>query len=214
MDAPADAAMPTAPARARLAAAFTRAYPFLSGCASLANHRLLRAFDGAPSVTVWAKVAGGAVLADLDDYIGRAAWYFGDLDRKISGLFDRYARPGDMVADVGANIGVTALRLARAVGPTGRVVAFEPHPETAARLRAAVARCSAAQVEVCELALGDKAGTARLVRPPGNAGGAAAGSITTASRCRASGRRFEKNGKIWQALGESNPSFQVENLAS
>lgn len=173
MDAPAGAAMPTAPAKARLAAVFTRVYPFLSGCASLANHPLLRAFDGAPNVTVWAKVAGGAVLADLGDYVGRAAWYFGDLDRKISGLIDRYARPGDTVADIGANIGVTTLRMARAVGPRGRVVAFEPHPETAARLRAAVARSNAAQVEVCELALGDEAGTARLVRPPGNAGAAA-----------------------------------------
>ncbi|MBB5518698.1 FkbM family methyltransferase [Amphiplicatus metriothermophilus] len=174
MGAPIDAAERTTPAPpgARLLAVCARAYPFLSGCASLANHRLLRRLDGAPRATVWARVAGGAVLADLDDYVGRAAWYFGDLDRKISKLFARYVRSGDTVADIGANIGVTALKLAQLVGPHGRVVAFEPHPDTAARLRAAVARSGARQVDVQELALSDAAGTARLARPPGNAGAA------------------------------------------
>lgn len=37
------------------------------------------------------------------------------------------ARPGDVVYDVGANIGLYTLVAARAVGPLGRVYAFEPH---------------------------------------------------------------------------------------
>ncbi len=36
--------------------------------------------------------------------------------------------PGDVVIDVGANIGSIALACARKVGPAGRVFAFEPHP--------------------------------------------------------------------------------------
>lgn len=36
------------------------------------------------------------------------------------------ARPGGVVVDVGANIGAHTLPLARAVGPSGRVLAYEP----------------------------------------------------------------------------------------
>lgn len=39
---------------------------------------------------------------------------------------ERHARAGDVVYDVGANIGAYALVAAHCVGPTGRVFAFEP----------------------------------------------------------------------------------------
>jgi FkbM family methyltransferase len=40
----------------------------------------------------------------------------------------RLLRPGDTMVDVGANVGNMALAAAAAVGPDGRVYAFEPHP--------------------------------------------------------------------------------------
>jgi FkbM family methyltransferase len=40
----------------------------------------------------------------------------------------RLARPGMACADIGANVGLLTLALARAVGPEGRVWAFEPEP--------------------------------------------------------------------------------------
>lgn len=45
-------------------------------------------------------------------------------------------REGDMVWDVGANVGYYTKRFAETVGPDGHVVAFEPFPMTAERLRA------------------------------------------------------------------------------
>ena len=39
-------------------------------------------------------------------------------------------RPGDCVWDVGANVGYYTTRFSRAVGPNGRVVAFEPSPRS------------------------------------------------------------------------------------
>ena len=44
-------------------------------------------------------------------------------------------RPGATVVDIGANIGAFAVMAASIVGPRGRVIAFEPIPETFERLR-------------------------------------------------------------------------------
>jgi FkbM family methyltransferase len=44
-------------------------------------------------------------------------------------------RPGDFVVDLGANIGILTLVAGQAVGPTGRVFAFEPTPATVRLLR-------------------------------------------------------------------------------
>src|ERR1700704_1572310 len=41
---------------------------------------------------------------------------------------------GGVFVDVGANVGTYAMVLARHVGPSGKVIAIEPHPVTHARL--------------------------------------------------------------------------------
>jgi len=69
---------------------------------------------------------------------------------------------GQVVADVGANFGAYTLDAAHAVGPMGRVLAFEPSPQTAAMLRASVDRNRLPQVQVHEVALGARRGTASL----------------------------------------------------
>lgn len=70
--------------------------------------------------------------------------------------------PGNVVVDVGANIGNTALAAASRVGASGRVVAFEPHPRTHAFLLENVALNGARQVEVHNAAVGAKAGTVKF----------------------------------------------------
>jgi FkbM family methyltransferase len=50
-----------------------------------------------------------------------------------------HTRGGDTIAEVGASIGIYTLALASRVGLEGRVVAFEPDPESAAELEANVA---------------------------------------------------------------------------
>ena len=44
-------------------------------------------------------------------------------------LLKKWIKTGDSVIDVGANVGHYSLELSKLVGPTGRVFAFEPHPE-------------------------------------------------------------------------------------
>lgn len=47
-----------------------------------------------------------------------------------------YVKPGDVVIDIGANVGDTVRHYAERVGPTGFVLAVEPHPLSAETLRA------------------------------------------------------------------------------
>lgn len=57
--------------------------------------------------------------------IRTGAWYEPEMD-----LIPYAVRAGDVALDIGANFGVYAYHLSRAVGPGGRVYAFEPVPFT------------------------------------------------------------------------------------
>jgi FkbM family methyltransferase len=63
---------------------------------------------------------------------------------------------GDVVWDVGANIGALSLIAARIVGPTGRVIAVEPEAGCAAAIRANAARNDLHWLEVREVAATDR----------------------------------------------------------
>ncbi len=57
----------------------------------------------------------------------------------ITQAMARVVRPGMVAVDVGANLGYYTVLMAEAVGPTGRVLAFEPNPAIAELLRRTVA---------------------------------------------------------------------------
>ena len=76
----------------------------------------------------------------------------------------RFLRPGDLFIDVGANIGLFTLIAAAHVGPTGRVVAFEPTPVTYSRLLDNVRLNQFANVTCNKLALSDRSERLKLVR--------------------------------------------------
>lgn len=76
------------------------------------------------------------------DVVSKSLYWLGAFDPWVGAALGRLARPGDTVLDVGANIGATAIPLARRVGPEGRVLCFEPFPDHAAKLRANI-RCNA-----------------------------------------------------------------------
>lgn len=63
---------------------------------------------------------------DLREGIDLAIFLFGMFERRTVLACRRRLRPGDVALDVGANIGALTLHLARCVGPSGRVFAFEP----------------------------------------------------------------------------------------
>jgi FkbM family methyltransferase len=83
-------------------------------------------------------------------------------------LMQQLVRPGMTVVDAGANLGYFTLLLADLVGPDGRVLAFEPNPHIARRLRQSVAvNGFAGRTAVHDVALGDAEREVGLVVPAG-----------------------------------------------
>jgi FkbM family methyltransferase len=77
-------------------------------------------------------------------------------------LMTRTVRAGDVVVDVGANVGFHAVLASRLVGAAGRVYAVEPMPWTLEMLRANLARHECTNVEVIPVAATDTGGSMRL----------------------------------------------------
>jgi FkbM family methyltransferase len=71
-------------------------------------------------------------------------------------------QPGQKIIDIGANHGVYTLSMAKRVGPTGRVWAFEPASSTAALLEASITANGYSQVVLEKCALSNVMGTAQL----------------------------------------------------
>jgi FkbM family methyltransferase len=71
-------------------------------------------------------------------------------------------QPGQRVLDIGANYGVYTLSMARAVGPAGRVWAFEPASATARYLAEGIAVNGFTQVTLEQCALSSAVGEAKL----------------------------------------------------
>ncbi len=145
-----------------LLAFLTRRYPLYSGGIRFANHALIQKLGGTGDDLVWARVKGGEVLCNLNDLVGRTAFYTGDLDRKISWVCARIVKPGDTVLDIGANVGIVSLWLAKLVGANGKVHAFEPNPELQKLLNQTIQRNHAYNICSHPVALGSQPGQLEL----------------------------------------------------
>jgi len=116
---------------------------------------------------VHARRLGLALDLDLRDNLQRVLWWTGTYEPALLAFVRAELRQGDVVADVGAHIGVHALTAAlrlRTLGG-GRVLAFEPARDSADRIRAA-ALAVGLDVEVVETALGREDGTVGLFADP------------------------------------------------
>ncbi|NLT84365.1 FkbM family methyltransferase [Coprothermobacter proteolyticus] len=74
--------------------------------------------------------------------------------------YDSIVEPklGDIVFDIGAYVGDTALWFSKAVGPQGKVYAFEPEPSNFAKLKANLERNKVTNVIPLQLALSENEG--------------------------------------------------------
>lgn len=91
--------------------------------------------------------------------------------------FDRVAARAaefENFVDIGANIGLYSLIAAQAMPEGRRIIAFEPAPDTLARLNANLTFNNVSRVEVVQAALSEEPGEMELFRPPNNLGGTSA----------------------------------------
>lgn len=110
------------------------------------------------------RLSGAALLTDrrgwvysvpsLREPVAQHMLMDGAYEEEIQREIDRLVRSGDVVVDVGANIGALALPCAAAVGPRGHVLAIEASPTVSEYLLRNVKRAGAAQIQVIQALVG------------------------------------------------------------
>jgi FkbM family methyltransferase len=118
--------------------------------------RLLRNRD----LTIQSGAAAGARINLGGSYL---QYLTGDVETSVQELLTKVIEPGQVVYDVGANIGFFTIICSRLAGAGGRVYAFEPMPESAATLRHNVALNSLDNTAVVEKAASSAPGRAELL---------------------------------------------------
>lgn len=124
--------------------------------------------------------AGWFLYNRHDVYIGLALERYGEYGQIEADLLGQLLRPGDVVIEVGANIGSLTVGLAKAVGNSGRVIALEPQRVVFQILCANIALNSLTWVDTVHAAAGLRPGSVVIGEPdytrPGNFGGVEVGS--------------------------------------
>src|SRR5690606_35486244 len=83
---------------------------------------------------------GATFLVPSDDVTIVPSLTAGDYERAEFEALEPRVRPGMVVADIGANVGLHAVFFGRRVAPGGRVFAFEPEPSNYQYLRGNIER--------------------------------------------------------------------------
>ena len=95
---------------------------------------------------------------------------YGDFEHHITEAITRVVKEGSVAVDIGAQIGFFTLRLAKAVGPKGRVFGFEPDPDNFRLLKKNVTINSCSNVILERKACADRSGKGRLYLPKNDKG--------------------------------------------
>jgi FkbM family methyltransferase len=105
----------------------------------------------------------GLMVYNVNDlYVGRAFDAYGEFSEGEVTLFTALVRPGDVVVEVGANMGAHTVPLAQLAGPSGAVYAFEPQRLPFQLLCANAALNSLANVWAMQAAVGTGEGMVRV----------------------------------------------------
>jgi FkbM family methyltransferase len=121
------------------------------------------------------------MLYNINDvYVGRSFDLYGEFSEGEAEVFRQLVRPGDVVLEVGANVGAHTVALAQLVGPGGAVIAFEPQRIAFQMLCANVALNNLTNVHTFQAAAGAAPGQIAVPEldpnQPNNFGGLALGA--------------------------------------
>lgn len=98
------------------------------------------------------------------DCISREIQWSGIWERTTTEFFKKNMKKGDVVIDIGANIGYFTMLCSRLVGESGKVIAFEPFPAFWCRLQVHIALNQLKNVECIQAALFNRSGLSEIRR--------------------------------------------------
>lgn len=110
--------------------------------------------------TDWTDINGFRMRLDSEDSLGLSI--FGSYEPMTTRLFETEIKAGDVVLDIGANIGYYTLLAARCAGTDGRVLAFEPDRTSFALLNQNVEANGCQNVTLIQKAVSNKTGRIKL----------------------------------------------------
>ena len=109
------------------------------------------------------KGKNGYILYNKNDiYIGKAIEKYGEFSEAETIIFKQLCRKGDIVVEVGANIGTHTLVLSQLIAETGRIYAFEPQRIIFQALCANMALNSVINAECFQLAVSSYEGYIKI----------------------------------------------------
>ncbi len=108
---------------------------------------------------------------DVSDWLGRHIYVTGEYEAATTRIFRERLNAGKTVLDIGANAGYFSCLSAALVGPTGRVVSFEPVPRLNAKLKENLALNGFDLTNVHAVALSNENSSARFHVGPLNHSG-------------------------------------------
>jgi FkbM family methyltransferase len=148
--------------------AITSLYPFYKGRGRLALSSIHRSKDD--FITLAKLKSGPIIYIYPNDYIGRMVYFFGDLDPKLTAFILNNIALGDVVVDVGANLGVITLAVASHLRGTGAVIAFEPVGKIANALEKSCEMNKFTNIKISRSALSDFEGETKMLVPEDSLG--------------------------------------------
>lgn len=122
---------------------------------------LSKRFESLHSVPI--EVEGGTLYADLRGGSARGILASPHNPSGEDAVMRQFVKPGAVVFDIGAHLGIYTLLLSKLVGESGKVFAFEPNPELLPCLRRTLAEKT--NVRLFETALSDTNGEIELFVP-------------------------------------------------
>ena len=87
-------------------------------------------------------------------------------ERKATEIMQDFIEPDDVILELGANIGYYVCMESKILSEQGYIYAVEPSPENVALLQANIALNDVQHIEVFNMAMSDKTGTAKLFMGP------------------------------------------------
>jgi FkbM family methyltransferase len=127
---------------------------------------------------------GLRLWVDLGDYGVSRPCLVNRFEPAETAFVEQYLRAGMSFVDIGANIGWFSLIAAKAVGPTGQVVAIEPRPDSIERLAMSARENGFANVRTLHMALAARAGRSKVGAHLAGANSGGTWLITTAELAR------------------------------